>query len=116
MTPTSTPTSSVHHDADALPCVDLQHDAPTVIQDITQGIGPPSEDIWVSCYHHGNTAVHGKIRVDLENRTIKMKGRGGVNVQVIDSVRDIDVPPLTSLICHYSADNNSNRLPRPPYQ
>ncbi|ETW75123.1 hypothetical protein HETIRDRAFT_455811 [Heterobasidion irregulare TC 32-1] len=53
-------------DISILPIATVQHDFPTVLSEIHSG-AIPSESIWLSCYKHGETSVHGKIEAALDD-------------------------------------------------
>ena len=54
-------------DISILPIATIQHDFPTVLSEIYSGV-IPSESVWLSCYKHGETSVHGKIEAALDDR------------------------------------------------
>lgn len=65
-----------------LPAATIQDDFTTVFSEVYAGI-IPSENIWLSCYKHGEPSIHGKISVSLHEQDrdrVELVGRGGVEL------------------------------------
>ena len=66
----------------------VQHDFEAVVTDVREGT-VPFEDFWISCYHQGESSVHGKIRAELDEKDrhlVLLKGRDGVQIEQGDQV------------------------------
>lgn len=74
-TPSSQPTR--------LPQITIQHDLPTVLTEIKQGLHA-AEDCWVSCYAGEGKSVHGKVRL---SEAEAGEGLGGVEATARDGVK-----------------------------
>ena len=49
-----------------LPICTVQHDFPTVVQDVLHGT-VPNDKFWVSCYKQGDSSVHGHVTATLDD-------------------------------------------------
>lgn len=65
-----------------LPTATIQDDFTTVLSEVHAGV-IPSENVWLSCYKHGEPSVHGKIAVSLHEKDrdrVELVGTGGVEL------------------------------------
>ncbi|KAL0953007.1 hypothetical protein HGRIS_007211 [Hohenbuehelia grisea] len=69
---------------EVLPIVTAHPSFAFTISEIRDGI-VPSDTFWVSCYKHGDTSVHGKVRVDLDSvedrDKVSFHGEDGVEMR-----------------------------------
>ena len=63
-----------------LPIVTVQTDFETIVNDVFSGF-VPEDNFWLSCYKTGETSVHGKVRLALneqDRNRVDYHGTGGV--------------------------------------
>lgn len=67
-----------------LPIVTIQDDFTQVVSDVREGI-VPDDKFWLSCYKTGETSIHGKIRVtldDIDRDALVLNGSDGVDLKL----------------------------------
>ncbi|WWC85251.1 uncharacterized protein L201_000113 [Kwoniella dendrophila CBS 6074] len=80
--------------------IDIQHDALAVFDDVEQNV-VLSEDIWISGYQIGETSIHGKAKVRVqEGGGSELIAREGVQVERISKTNfNVSIPKLSIRNC-----------------
>ncbi|KXN87837.1 Proteasomal ATPase-associated factor 1 [Leucoagaricus sp. SymC.cos] len=100
----------------SLPVVTVQRDFCDVIRDVDEGIAPVDK-FWVSCYKSGETSVHAKVEVELDEvkrDLVRFRAKDGdVEFSEMESgynvgCKPLDIPP-TPVVLSVQDYNDSER-------
>ncbi|KAF9442568.1 WD40 repeat-like protein [Macrolepiota fuliginosa MF-IS2] len=102
----------------SLPVVTVQRDFNDVVRDVDEGV-VPVDTFWVSCYKSGESSVHAKVDVELDEvdrNLLRFRSKeGDVDFVKSDSVsgysiacRSLDIPP-TAVVLPIQEYNDSER-------
>lgn len=79
---------SLPYQSTFLPISTIQHTLPNVASEIYNAL-IPSEHVWLSCYRQGESSVHGRVKLSLDEsdrEKINLEGTGGVKLEKVDEV------------------------------